>query len=159
MTTKTKSPDSGVDGFFYNADLTISPSLPDAKVAGYVNSFLKIKQSKIEDVKWDPTANGGAGDLVIIDERVTAIQSQHDPSEHQYGEYKALKDGVKALAALASQEGATLTGHVIVWNANTNRIFRLVVNGSKVEVQAASIGWPDGTQTPYSDNSSSGAYL
>ena len=149
-TTKTKSPDSGCEQFYYRVELNITPALPDLTAAGFSNEFLKVKQSKIEDVRWDPDAKGpGQGDLVIIDERATVVSAVAAPEDYQYGDYKVLKQGVKDLAALAKAAGADLNGYVIVWNANTTRPFRIFVASNTVSVQAASMGWPDGSQTPY----------
>lgn len=159
-TAKTKSPDADCESFYYSVDLTITPALSDAKVAGYSNNFLKLKQTKTEDVQWDPNkvnaATGAMGDFVFVSEATTSVQGMHDSTIYQYSDYKSLKAGVKALLTLASSEGATLEGWVAIWNGDTNRPFRIYVNKGTVEVQAGTIGWPDGTQTPFSDPGNGG---
>lgn len=145
MAAKTKAVDDGISEFYYNADLTIDPPLPDSKMKGVSNDFIKLKQIKDEDVQLID------GEIVVVSNNVTGIQQVQDANDYTYN-YSEFKKGLVALAKVARDAGSVLKGQVVVKDANNGKFFRLKVDGNTFTAEAALLGWPDGTQSPFPED-------
>lgn len=144
----SKTIDSSVDYFWYRADLTIDPPLPDAKVKAGDGQLLSCRQFK------DETVDIVNGELTVVSKNVTQVSAKANPDVMQYEDsYKDLKANVKTLATLAKDAGSTLSGYVFI-RTNDNRFFRLNVVNNAVKVEAALLAWPDGTTQPLPDEES-----
>lgn len=144
---KTKAPDSNVEYFYYEVNLTIDPPLPDSKVKSCSSDYLACRQHKDEDVTLD-----GSGNIVVVTNNVTLVEAANPKNQNNYG-YETLKAGVTNLAKVANDAGSKLVGDVIVKHQDDDEqavMFRLRPDNGKVVVEAArvSLGWPDGTNSP-----------
>jgi len=138
---KTKAVDADIEHFYFRIDLAIDPPLPDSKAKGAENDFFKLKQKKDEDVKLVD------GEIVVVSSNVTSIEQANTPEDYCY-DYDTFKKAVAAVAKIAKDAGSSLDGQVVVKNGNNGQFLRLKVDNSVVTVEAANLGWPDGTQTP-----------
>lgn len=142
--SKTKTLDADIEHFYFRMDLAINPPLPDSKAKAGKNDFFALKQKKDEDVK---VVNG---EIVVVSNNITSVEQSSDPSQYFYN-YSDFKKAIATVGALASGAGSSLDGQVVVKDGNTGRYFRLKVVAGSVTVEAANLGWPDGTQTPWPD--------
>jgi hypothetical protein len=145
MGAKTKAVDDGISEFYFNADLTIDPPLPDSKIKGVSNDYIKLKQIKDEDVQ---LING---EIVVVSNNVTGVLQEQGADDYTYN-YPDFKKGLVALAKVARDAGSVLKGQVLVKDANNGSFLRLKVDGNTFTAEAAALGWPDGTQTPFPEN-------
>lgn len=142
MPTKTKDVDADISEFHYRPDVTIEPALDAAKARSIDNDYFKLKQIKDEDVQVVD------GQLTVVSKNATALQPKQKPDEYTYS-YATFRKEVEALSKLVTSAGSKITGQIIVHDANNSRYYRLRFDGVKVVAEAALLGWPDGTQTPY----------
>lgn len=138
----TKSIDSDVEYFNFRSTLTIDPPLPDTKVASFSNGFLKLKQTRDEDVQIVD------GEIKVISKHVTEVEAQVTPGDMQYSGYADVKAGVKGAAKIAKEAGSVLSGYIFV-HTSDNRFFRLNVVNNVVKIEGALLAWPDGTTSPF----------
>ena len=142
MAAKTKAVDADIEQFYYNCDLTIDPQLPDSKIKGASNDYIKLKQIKDEDVQ---LVNG---EIVVVSNNATGIEQVHSVDEYMYN-YGTFKKGLAAIAKIAKDAGANLNGQVVIKDADQGRFYRLKVENNTITPECALLGWPDGTQTPF----------
>lgn len=133
------SPDSNVEYFQYDLDLTVDPP-----AALSTTSHFACRRSKDEDV----VVVDGA--ITVVSRDVTTVTQAHDKSVVLY-DYSDLKRNVKALAKAAKDAGSKLNGQVVV-RANTVDYFRLAVRDNVVKVESAQLSFPDGTTCPTFDD-------
>lgn len=134
--------ESNISTFQYSTDLKIDPPLPDGKTRGLSNDFLKLKQSKDEDVKMVD------GEITVVSTSVTSVIPVKKVAEYVY-DYASLKNGLKAIAKIAKDNGSSLDGSVLVHDTDNDRFLRIRVDASNIKVEEAkqALVWPDGTRT------------
>lgn len=145
MGSKTKAVDSDVSEFYFRIDLAIDPPLPDSKSKAAANDYFALKQKKDEDVQLVD------GNIVVVSNNVTSIEQGSDPTDYTYG-YEGFKKALVGVTKLAKDAGSEVNGQVVVRDASSQRFFRIKVDANNITVEAANLGWPDGTQTPMPEN-------
>lgn len=141
--SKISLPDENISEFYFRPELTIDPPLPDAKAKSASNDFIKLRQIKDEDVIFDPVEG-----IKVISNNVTGVEGKVSPNDYQYN-YATFKSGLGALVKVATDAGSTVKGQVIIRDATTQNFYRLIVDGTKIKVEEALLGWPDGTNSPF----------
>lgn len=134
--------ESSIGAFMYSTDLKIDPPLPDGKTRGLSNDFLKLKQSKDEDVQMVD------GEIKVVSTSITSVLPAKKATDWT-SDYPALKNGLKAIAKIAKDNGASLDGVILVRDIDNSRVLRLRCDAGNIKVEEArqALVWPDNTTT------------